>query len=395
MKRTTLLLVCLLFLFLPSHAQPLKLSKAAEISVLTCGTSDLIHAIYGHTAIRVNDPFQNLDIVFNYGVFSFSAPNFEYRFAKGQTDYMLAAEYYSDFYESYKRNGRSINEQVLNFTQAEQQQLFDFLVDNAEPENREYRYNFFFDNCATRVRDVIENQVDGTVVFQAENGEERTFRQHVADYQKVLPWTNFGIHLALGAPADEVASAYQEMFLPEYLMKHFATAEIKTENGVRPLVKKTNQIYSVEQAEHTFSFESPILVLTVLLLVVVVVTYRQFQKKNTNYILDYFLLFFTGIVGVVALWFVLFSEHPAMHPNYNMWWAVPANMPFLFLWMVKKWRSHLRWYWVALSVWLIVFLLFNWLAPQSFHVGFYIIVLMTLLRALYHCLCFSRIKQAQ
>ena len=393
MKRNILFFVCLLFLYLPTHGQSIKLSKSSEVSVLTCGTSDLIHAIYGHTAIRVNDPVQNWDVVFNYGVFSFSAPNFAYRFAKGQTDYMLAAEYYSDFYDDYKNNGRSINEQVLNFTQAEKQQLLDFLITNAEPENREYRYNFFLDNCATRVRDVIENQVDGSVIFQVEDGEERTFRQHVSDYQKVLPWTNFGIELALGSPADEVASAYQEMFLPEYLMKHFATAEIRTENGTRPLVKKTNAIYVVEKTDNAISVLSPFVILTVLLLVVIYVTYHQYRRKISNYSLDYFLLFFTGIVGIIALWFVLYSEHPAMHPNYNMWWAVPTNMPFLFLWMVKKWRGHLKWYWVALSAWLIVFLLFNWLAPQSFHIGFYVIILMTLLRSLYHCLCFSRIKQ--
>ena len=393
MKRNILFFVCLLFLFLPTQGQSIKLSKSAEVSILTCGTSDLIHAIYGHTAIRVNDPVQNWDVVFNYGVFSFSAPYFAYRFAKGQTDYLLAAEYYSDFYDDYIHNGRSIDEQVLNFTQPEKQQLLDFLINNAKPENREYRYNFFFDNCATRVRDVIENQVDGSVVFPDEDGEERTFRQHVADYQKVLPWTNFGIELALGSPADEVASAYQEMFLPEYLMKHFATAEIRTENGTRPLVKKTNEIFFVEKTDKGISLLSPFVILTLLLLVVVYVTYHQYRRKIINYSLDYFLLFFTGIVGVIALWFVLYSEHPAMHPNYNMWWAVPTNMPFMFLWMVKKWRAHLKWYWVALSAWLIIFLLFNWLAPQSFHIGFYAIILMTLLRSLYHCLCFSRIKQ--
>jgi hypothetical protein len=382
-QRIILLFTCVFALVFPSKGSPVSLSQKAEISVLTCGPSKEVHALYGHTAIRVNDPQRALDVIFNYGVFSFNAPNFVYRFAKGKTDYMLAAESYTDFYESYKRNGRSIDEQVLNFTHKEKQQLLDFLIENAKPENREYRYNFFHDNCATRVRDVVEKHADGTVVFPVENGQDKTFRKHVHEYQKVLPWVNFGIMLTLGSPSDQEASAYEEMFLPDFLMKHFAEAQIVNENEKRPLVKLTRSIYDSGKIEKPgFNPLSPFMILFVMLAIVVAISYRQFRKDKITDWIDYFLLFLTGLAGLVLLWFVTFSEHPAMHANYHLWWAVPTNLPFLFLWRVKRWRPVLKWYWHALSAWLILFFLFNFFIPQSYHIGFYLIALMLLCRAL-------------
>lgn len=395
MKKIVVSFIILIFLSIPGFSHAFNLSDEAEISVLTCGPSNLIHAIYGHTAIRVKDPKRLTDVVFNYGVFSFSQPNFVYRFAKGKTDYMLAPERYTDFYQQYKRNGRSIQEQVLNLNEEEKQQLFDFLIWNAKPENREYRYNFFFDNCATRVRDVVEQEVNGEVIFPEDDGVDLTFREHVNEYQKIMPWINFGIHLTLGSPADKKASAYQEMFLPDFLMKHFAHAQIITNGVRRPLVKETRVIYQAEAPKGAgFSLLGPIPVLSVLLLVVVWISFRQYKTKNVrSYWLDYFLLFITGFIGIVLLWFVTYSEHPAMHPNYNLWWAVPANFLFLFLWMIKKWRQVLTWYWKALSVWLILFFLFNLFIPQAFHLGFYLLAVMILCRALLYSFLFIKEKR--
>jgi len=340
--------------------------------------------MYGHTAIRVKDPAINLDVVFNYGVFSFSKPNFIYRFAKGETDYMLAAERYSDFYEDYVRMGRSIFEQVLDLKPADKQNLLNFLIENAKPENREYRYNFFFDNCATRVRDVVKNQISEVVAFP-ENGKGMTFRQHISLYQRVLPWTDFGIHLVVGSPADQVATAYQEMFLPDFLMEHFGGAQLKTDSGTRPLVKETRTLYEAERMKQPgFSPFAPMVVFALLLFIIVMMSIFQFRKKKLNNLVDYILLFLTGLIGVVLLWFVFVSEHPAMRPNYNLLWAIPVNFIFLVAWMYKKWRPVIRWYWVLLAGWLILFLLFHFLVPQSFHPGSYLIVLMMLCRAIFH-----------
>ncbi|MGQ7868461.1 lipoprotein N-acyltransferase Lnb domain-containing protein [Sunxiuqinia sp. sy24] len=372
-------------LFFSGVVQALNLSDEAEISLLTCGPSKQVHALYGHSAIRVHDPIRMVDIVFNYGVFSFSEPNFVYRFAKGQTDYLLAAEKYENFLESYRRSQRRIEEQVLNLTQAKKQQLLDYLIWNAKPENREYRYNFFMDNCATRVRDVVEKHVDGELVFPEEAGLEMSFREHVDEYQRILPWINFGIHLTLGSPADENATAYQEMFLPDFLRNHFARAQIQGEGVSKPLVKETRMIYDpAKSVKSDFNLLSPVYVLSILLALVILVSYKQYKRKQFRLWVDYVLLFITGLIGLVLLWFVAYSEHPAMHPNYNLWWAVPANFLFPFLWMVRRWRPALKWYWKALSVWLLLFLLFSLLIPQAFPVGFYLLTGMVLCRALLH-----------
>lgn len=393
MKKIVLPIVLIFFLVFPFSGRALNLSDAAEMSVLTCGPSKQVHALYGHTAIRVQDPQQMLDVVFNYGVFSFSAPNFVYRFAKGKTDYLLATERFDRFVENYKRSGRSIDEQVLNLKPAEKQQMLDFLIWNAKPENREYRYNFFYDNCATRVRDVVGNQVEGELVFPEGAGLDWTFRKHVNEYQKVLPWVNFGIHLTLGSPSDETATAWEEMFLPDFIFKHFATAQIRDGNVSRPLVKETRSLFQPDKKEAGWNPLSPGVVLTIFLFVVLFVSYRQFKSRQISDWPDYILLFVTGLIGLVLLWFVTFSEHPAMQTNYNLWWAVPANLPFMFLWMVRKWRPALLWYWKALSVWLMLFFLFNFIIPQAFPLGFYLITLMVLCRALLHSFLFFRRRQ--
>ncbi|WP_423129000.1 DUF4105 domain-containing protein [Gaoshiqia sp. Z1-71] len=385
MRQIVFFFIGIFILFPGTKAYSLTLSREAEISVMTCGPSELIHAIYGHTAIRVKDPQQQLDVIFNYGVFSFSAPNFVYRFAKGQTDYMLAIEYYHDFYEGYKRRGRSIEEQLLNLTEPEKQQLFDFLMDNARPENREYRYNFFFDNCASRVRDVIASEIDGEVIFSEKSGLNKTFREHVSSYQRVLPWTNFGIQLVLGSPADRVATAYQEMFLPDFLLKHFAEAQIITDEGSRPLVKQKKLIRDAgPKTNPGMKAYTPLTALLALLLLVVFISYRQYKTARSHYLIDYFLLLLTGLIGFGLLWFVFYSEHPAMHPNFNLLWAVPLNLVFLFLWPIKKWRRRIVWYWPALAVWMSLFLLFSFIVPQTFHPGFYLLSLMMLCRAWLH-----------
>jgi hypothetical protein len=380
----TICLTGILLLLFPLKGGAVTLGEHADVSILTCGPSKLIHAMYGHTAIRVKDSAINLDVVFNYGVFSFSKPNFVYRFAKGETDYMLAAERYSDFYEDYVRMGRSIREQALDLKQADKQNLLNFLIENAKPENREYRYNFFFDNCATRVRDVVKNQISEVVAFP-ENGKGMTFRQHISLYQRVLPWTDFGIHLVVGSPADQVATACQEMFLPDFLMEHFGGAQLKTDSGTRPLVKETRTLYEAERMKQPgFNPLAPMVVFALLLFIIVMMSISQFRKKKMNYLVDYILLFLTGLIGVGLLWFVTVSEHPAMRPNYNLLWAIPVNFIFLFAWMYKKWRPVIRWYWVLLAGWLILFLLFHFLVPQSFHPGSYLIVLMMLCRAILH-----------
>ena len=152
-------LLVVVFVALAFNGLAFQLSDQAKVSIITCSPGNEMYSVYGHSAIRVNDPRLNYDVAFNYGIFDFSSPNFLYRFCAGQTDYLLGAYRFDTFLNEYQQDKRSVFEQELNLTAKEKQAVVDFLVWNAQPENRVYRYNFFFDNCATRVRDVIADNV--------------------------------------------------------------------------------------------------------------------------------------------------------------------------------------------------------------------------------------------
>ncbi len=384
-SKTALLFIVFLLFSVALPAQSTKLSPLAEISVLTCSPGTEAYSVYGHSAFRIKDEQYNYDMVFNYGIFDFSAPNFIYRFAAGKTDYLLGAYRFKSFYEEYVDEQRSVIEQVLNISQVEKQKIFDFLVWNAQPENRVYRYNFFFDNCASRMRDVVEKQVEGNIIFPEKPEEPKTFRQLIKDYHSKLLWLNFGIDLVVSAPADKIATVSEEMFLPDYVMKYFSEATIKTPEGTRPLVKKTQVIYQAPVLKiKSGRVTSPFVVFGLLFLLVFYVSIRQTRKSSVASWPDYFVYGFTGLMGVVMFWFVLFSEHPAMHPNYNLLWAVPLNLVFAILWKVRKWRPKLQYYHLVISVWLILVVLFESFLPQKFHPVHYLFVLMVLSRSVLH-----------
>lgn len=372
----------LLFLILPyKNGHAFQLSQQSELSLLTCSPGNEAYSVYGHSAIRVKDSSNGIDLVYNYGIFDFSAPNFIYRFAKGQTDYLLGAYGFSGFVEEYVSAQRSIYEQVLNLTQDEKQQIFDFLAWNALPENRVYRYNFFFDNCATRIRDVIESHVDGSVVFPEYADVQKTFRDLIKEYHSKIRWLDFGIDLVVSSPSDNYATAYDEMFLPDYLMIHFDNTNIKNGNKSRALVKSAGVVYNAPEITYSEpKVFSPFIVFVVLFLFVAGISFKQLYKREHKYLTDYLLLGITGFMGIVMMWFMIFSEHPAMYPNFNVLWALPFNLMFILLWKVKKWRHISRYYFPVATGWYLLVIPGSFLLPQRFHVVFFLIMLMVLCR---------------
>lgn len=364
-----------------------RLSPQSEISLLTCSPGNEAYSVYGHSAFRIRDEAAGYDMVFNYGLFDFSAPNFVYRFARGQTDYLLGAYDFYHFLNEYIADKRSIYEQVLNLKQAEKQDIFDFLLWNARPENRVYRYNFFFDNCATRIRDVIQKHTHGSVVFPEYGQNTGTFRDLIKEFHSKMLWLNFGVDLVVAAPADKEASAYQEMFLPDYLMMHFANTDVKDIDGVRPLVTTARQIYDAPEVKFdNLKLLSPLVVLSILFLIVIWITIIHYRTGTTNYTIDYLIFGLNGLMGLAILWFTLYSEHPAMSPNYNLLWAIPLNLFFAIIYKVKKWRSVTRYYFIIVTAWMSIFLLISAFLPQKFHAGFYLLSLMILVRSVYNSL---------
>lgn len=375
-SRLFLLIVLSILIFRPNIPAQ-QLSPLARVSILTCDPGTDLYSIYGHSAIRISDPQQNLDVVYNYGIFSFDSPNFIYRFAKGQTDYLMIGQKFSSFMPEYVEEKRGVYEQVLNLSPEGKNGLFLALLENARPENRTYRYNFFVDNCATRVRDMIEKNAGSKISF-TDNHPTETYRGLIKQFHHSFRWTDLGIDLLVGKKADVPVSAYGQMFLPEYLMNQFAHAKISLDGKRQPLVQETNTLLEYPNSKLNSDWPWPSFVFSSIFLLVTGLSIRGFLlKKNTDWP-DYWLFALSGAAGLIIGWFTLYSEHPAMSPNYNLLWAFPPNLIFALVWKVKKWRKYARHY-----LWLAgVALLLSFVSGQQFNPAVYFIILTLLVRVL-------------
>ncbi len=381
MNKLFFLLSLLAFLIVFRVANAQKLSPGAQISILTCNPGDEVYSIYGHTAIRINDPEQNMDFVFNYGVFDYAAPNFLYRFAKGETDYLMAGGKFRNFLPEYEQEKRSVYEQVLNLSPEGKSQLFNALLENYKPENRMYRYNFFMDNCATRIRDMIEKNAGSPITFPDSHPTE-SYRDMIKHFHHSFCWADLGIDLLVGKKADLPVSAYGQMFLPEYLMDQFAKAEINLDGNKQPLVLETRTLVEYPNSKLRSDFPWPAFVFGLVFVLVLITSVWAFLRKKKADWLDYLLLWLTGISGLIIGWFTLYSEHPAMSPNYNLLWAFPLNLVFAIVWTAKSWRKYTRNYYYLVTFLLIA----SFFSGQVFNPAVYFIVLMLMVRSVINLL---------
>ena len=217
-----------------------------RISLLTCASGEEIYSLFGHTAIRYENYTRSIDAVFNYGIFNFNAPNFILRFALGETDYQLGVTDYERFAAEYYYLERDVWQQELNLTVQEKEKLIMLLEENYRPENRIYRYNFFYDNCATRPRDLIEKSIDGTLQYAGDMTDTDSgisFRDLLHKYSKGHPWSRFGMDLCMGSQADRTINRRLMMFVPFYVQEYFNQARIVNKEGeTRPLVLNEEKI---------------------------------------------------------------------------------------------------------------------------------------------------------
>ncbi|NQX90714.1 MAG: DUF4105 domain-containing protein, partial [Flavobacteriales bacterium] len=208
------LILSLLFCVSWSSQAALKLSDEAQLSLLTCSPGAELYSTFGHSAIRINDPVKNIDWVYNYGTFEFS-DDFYAKFAQGKLNYRLSKGTFTNFVNEYIYFGRKVEEQVFLLSRNDIQLLFEALEENYKPENRTYRYDFFFDNCSTRILDIVEETLDGEIVFNDPlPADSMTFREMIDSYQGHMPWGDFGIDLALGTPCDRYMEHPEQTFIP-------------------------------------------------------------------------------------------------------------------------------------------------------------------------------------
>ena len=326
-----LLLLCLAWAR-PLRAQPTgnapRLSSRAEVSLLTILPGDGAADAFGHSAFRVRDPARHLDRTYNYGTYRFG-PYFIPKFVYGQLTYTLSTAPFRPFLRHYRRQERPVIEQELNLSPAQEQRLFAFLEWNARPENRAYRYDFLFDNCATRPRDALRDVLGDTLRFDRAALPRRTFRHHLDRFVADKPLLDFGFDLGLGLPTDQVATPMEAMFLPEYLMEGFAGATVGSSADRQPLVARTDTLFWVEGAQFPAraAFPWPALAAWLLFAALLGLTaWRWWHVRSPLQWPDVLLFGGVGLGGVV-IWFLAFlSEHEVTRYNLNALWALPTHL---------------------------------------------------------------------
>ncbi|MEQ8362537.1 MAG: DUF4105 domain-containing protein [Cyclobacteriaceae bacterium] len=366
--RIILVLFSLLF-SIHLSGQQIQLSERAHIGVITCAPfQGELYSAFGHSAIRVYDPENRIDYAYNYGTFDFNQPNFYLNFTRGNLLYKLSVQSYPNFRYNYLYYNRWVHEQIIDLNQEQKQKLFDYLQWNAQPENQEYLYDYFYNNCATKIRDVFAEALGEKIKFDDSYiTTDYSIRDLTELYLQEQPWGDLGIDICLGLPMDKKATPYDYMFLPDYIESSFNHASIVTENGVKPLVKETN---TSEPQGDPMNFDSaphPWVVFGILLVIVSGISFLDFKNKKTSKWIDITLLFVTGTIGCLLFILWVATDHKAAANNFNLLWALPTNLIAAFLLFGKQKEIMKKYYGLLTGITLL--LLITWaLLPQQLNV---------------------------
>ncbi|MBQ3244462.1 MAG: DUF4105 domain-containing protein [Bacteroidaceae bacterium] len=379
MKRILLLFFCM-------HMVLCAKADTERFSVLTCSPGDEAYSLFGHTALRYVNEEKKVDVVFNYGYFDFNSPGFMWRFALGETDYRLGAVPFRFFIPEYVDRGSSITEQILDLTPEQVERLLNALVENNKPENRVFRYNYFYKNCTTMARDKFLEIVSGDskVVFE-ESGDDKSFRDELNRMTADHPWFAFGINVILGSDVDATATKEELQFVPSNLMNDLDKAYIVDSDGNRrPLVKEKRVLVhenkpKVEQGNFTPFYAS-----LLLLLLTMIVMLCELRRKKTFWGYDIILMLMQGVAGLGILFMWIFSEHPAVGSNYAILLLNPLAlivMPVMVYRIIKHKSPVLAWVQVGFVS---LFFLTALFGLQVYPVPLYFCAVTILVRSLFH-----------
>jgi hypothetical protein len=328
--------------------------------------------------MRVQDNSTGMDIVYNYGTFEFG-PDFYTQFIQGKLLYFLSAGNFSDFVAAYAWEKRGIIEQPLQLSCTEKQQLFQALQLNSIEANRYYRYDFLFDNCTTRLRDIVSKNSSQPVVFDSIiPSPAPTFRNLIHSYLNAAEqhWSKLGIDILLGSDLDKPVSNRQAMFLPDYLMKGLDHASAQR----RPLVATAQTILPPPIIEKENSPFTPMVVFSILLAIILLLSFipRKGVQRFLS-VFDFLFFFILGIAGVLLLFMWFGTNHTVCQDNFNLVWALPTHMlAAFFLWK----RARLIQYYLLATIILQSVLLLSWIfLPQQLNISLIPIVLLILLRS--------------
>jgi hypothetical protein len=353
MKKKYILLF-FLFAFIKSYNSQVNLSVYSEVSLITAGPGAELFEAFGHSAIRIKDPVLQIDLIYNYGMFDFKAPNFYSNFTKGKLLYSLGRYNFEYFLESYKRDKRWVKQQVLNLTQQEKQTFFRYLENNLLTENATYSYDPYFNNCATKLRDITVSILGDKVVFIDENIEKnQSFRQLMNKEINWNTWGNFGINLALGNKLDQKATSEQYMYLPKYVYAIFKESQLFIRNQPENLILREDVLLDFEEQKQEIAVFNPFLIFSTLSLIGIFITFSDYKKEKRSKWLDFTILFTTGIAGILIVFLWFFTDHSTAPNNFNFLWAFAPNLIIAFLMLKKNQQKWMRFYFIFSLVLLI------------------------------------------
>jgi hypothetical protein len=369
----------ILFLILSFRLSAQADSCHLRVSLLTCGPGDELYSVFGHSALRVTDNRTNSDVIFNYGTFDFADPEFYSKFVKGKLLYYVSVEQFNSFMYAYQMENRYVIEQVLNLTCAEKQNLSEALRVNALDQNKYYKYEFLFDNCSTRLRDIVARNTRDEVHYKRIIAEPApTFRNMLHEY--LFPagkyWSAFGIDLLLASRIDRKVKNEEAMFLPDYLAKGFDSAWMHSRGLV---LSKELILPSSEENRSGFSI-TPMMVNVVLLLAGIALSFtKNTRSQKILPVFDGFLFFVLGAMGCLMLFMWYGTEHELCRNNYNLYWALPTHIVAAFF--VNRTSSLIRKYFTLSAIIAAVFLICWPFLPQGMNSAFFPLVLLSALRS--------------
>lgn len=377
MKRLLTLIFIILFSSQLSFSQ---ITDNTKIYILTCSPGDELYQAFGHTAFWITDENTRLNYIYHYGTFNYSDPNFYTNFIKGKLNYMLGLESYKMFMQEYSEAGRDVYKLELNLTFEQKVEMYNFLTWKSQPENKYYRYDFFVDNCATRVAGVLDS-IYGDKLIYPEIKVNLTYREAIKPYLKARPWTRFGINLILGMPADKKLDIYSAMFLPDYIDSVYSKAKIVTDSGEENLGIERSYLIKSDYKIGERPFFNPTYLFWFLFVLFVLLFFLEIKKQKKIKGVDFALLFITGLVGIILLYMWVGTEHTPTKWNLNILWALPTNIILAFMIFNKKRDLFVKKYLFVITILNIILAITMWfLLPQQYDTATFPIILILILR---------------
>ena len=376
MNKTCLIFV--LFFLSVSNASFAQTEHAhLRISIVTCAPGDELYSIFGHTAIRIIDSTQKTDLIFNYGTFNFDDPDFYSKFVRGKLNYFLSVEEFPAFMYEYQVTHRSVTEQELLLTNSTKKAINEAIAKNLVGNNRYYKYDFLYDNCTSRVKDILTKyagmKTDRQLVPQG-----TSFRDMIHEYlnRGGLSWTKLGMDILLGSPSDKQVTIDESMFLPDYLLKGIDSSA----NSSNPVLLKKQSLLIARKSGHTSHINLPVIIFAILSTLILLVSFLQNKMAvKITVMCDSFLLLVTGLIGWLLLFTWFGTDHTSFAVNYNLLWALPTNMVAAFaVWRKRGWLQ--KYFLISALVYGLLLVFWYWL-PQQINPAFIPIVLVLFVRS--------------